>query len=77
MKRILMVVTVLFASVLPVRAQADTVIEVGYMPILPVSQLFVALENGWLEGDDVTVKLVQFQNGPAMVQALLAGQLDV
>lgn len=77
MKRILMVVTVLFASVLPVRAQADTVIEVGYMPILPVSQLFVALENGWLEGEDVTVKLVQFQNGPAMVQALLAGQLDV
>jgi NitT/TauT family transport system substrate-binding protein len=77
LKHIAAVLTILVASILPARAQAETVIEVGYMPILPVSQLFVALENGWLEGDDVTVKLVQFQNGPAMVQALLAGQLDV
>jgi NitT/TauT family transport system substrate-binding protein len=77
LKRILMAATVLFASTLPSHAQADTEIEVGYMPILPVSQLFVALENGWLDGDGITVKLVQFQNGPAMVQALLAGQLDV
>ena len=59
-------------------AQADdTEIEIGYMPILPVSQLFVALENGWVEQDGVKAKLVSFQNGPAMVQALLGGQLDV
>lgn len=56
---------------------AKTQIEIGYMPILPVSQLFVALENNWLNDADLEVKLVQFQNGPAMVQAILAGQLDV
>lgn len=59
-------------------AAADEVeLEVGYMPILPVSQLFVALEEGWLDEAGIEPDLVQFQNGPAMVQALLAGQLDV
>lgn len=47
------------------------------MPILPVSQVFVALEEGWLKDAGIEPKLIQFQNGPAMVQALLAGQLDV
>ncbi|MFK7793664.1 MAG: ABC transporter substrate-binding protein [Devosiaceae bacterium] len=60
-------------------AQADetTNLEIGYMPILPISQLFIALEEGWLDDADIDSDLVQFQNGPAMVQALLAGQLDV
>lgn len=58
--------------------KADTQeLEIGYMPILPVSQLFVGLENGWLDDAGIKAKLVSFQNGPAMVQALLAGQLDV
>jgi NitT/TauT family transport system substrate-binding protein len=52
-------------------------LEIGYMPILPVAQAFVALEEGWLTEAGIEPKLVQFQNGPAMVQALLAGQLDV
>ena len=47
------------------------------MPILPVSQLFVELEEGWIAEAGIEPKLVQFQNGPAMVQALLGGQLDV
>lgn len=59
------------------RAQAETSVEIGYMPILPVAQLFVALDHGWLKSDGIAPKLVQFQEGPAMVQALLGGQLDV
>jgi len=59
------------------RAIAQTGIEIGYMPILPDSQLFVALEEGWIKDAGIAPKLVRFQNGPAMVQALLAGQLDV
>ncbi len=52
-------------------------IEVGYMPIIPDAQLFIALEQGTFPKDGGAPKLVQFQSGPAMVQALLAGQLDV
>ncbi|TMV83799.1 ABC transporter substrate-binding protein [Thioclava sp. BHET1] len=58
-------------------AQEPVKLEIGYMPILPVSQLFVTLEDGGMKQAGISPDLVQFQNGPAMVQALLAGQLDV
>ena len=59
------------------QAQEKVELEIGYMPILPISQLFVTLEEGWMDEAGIEPDLVQFQNGPAMVQALLAGQLDV
>ncbi len=65
------------ASCLGGAAQAETRVDIGYMPILPVSQLFVALDKGWLKSAGIKPNLIQFQNGPAMVQALLSGQLDV
>jgi len=51
--------------------------EIGYMPILPDAQLFVGLEDGSIADTGIEPKLVSFQNGPAMVQALLGGQLDI
>lgn len=51
--------------------------EIGYMPILPDAQLFVALANGDIAKAGIDPKLVSFQNGPAIVQALASGQLDV
>lgn len=77
----LLSVLLLVASITVSVARADEQnvheLEIGYMPILPVSQLFVGIENGWLEDSGIKARLVSFQNGPAMVQALLAGQLDV
>ncbi|MGI4848289.1 MAG: ABC transporter substrate-binding protein [Janthinobacterium lividum] len=52
-------------------------LEVGYMPIIPDAQLFIALEQGSFPKSAGAPKLIQFQSGPAMVQALLAGQLDI
>lgn len=51
--------------------------QIGYMPILPDAQLFVNLENGALDKAGIDADLVSFQNGPAMVQALASGQLDI
>jgi NitT/TauT family transport system substrate-binding protein len=68
------------AAILPMGAAcaADPALEIGYLPILPDAQLFVALEDGSLQPKGAPApKLVQFQSGPALVQALLAGQLDV
>ncbi|RBP79074.1 ABC transporter substrate-binding protein [Marinomonas rhizomae] len=57
---------------------ADKSLEIGYMPIIPISQAFIVLEGDTLDEAGVSEpKLFQFQNGPAIVQALLAGQLDV
>ena len=59
-------------------SRAATSLEIGYMPIIPVSQAFVVLEGDTLAKAGVTdPKLIKFQNGPAIVQALLAGQLDM
>ena len=59
-------------------AAADKPLEIGYMPIVPASQAFIVLENNTLKDAGVSdPKLFKFQNGPAIVQALLADQLDV
>ena len=52
-------------------------LEIGYLPIIPAAQLFIAREEGALPSEGGAPKLVQFQSGPALVQALLAGQLDI
>lgn len=61
-------------------AQADdhiTTLEVGYMPILPVAQLFVMEGEGWTEEAGLDLQLTRFSSGPAMVQALASGELDI
>lgn len=60
--------------------QADdhtTRLEVGYMPILPVAQLFVMEGEGWTEEAGLELELTRFSSGPAMVQALASGELDI
>jgi NitT/TauT family transport system substrate-binding protein len=64
-------------SACAVQAASADPLEVGYMAIIPDSQLFVTLEQNAFPQNDGAPKLIQFQSGPAMIQALLAGQLDV
>lgn len=47
------------------------------MPIIPDAQVFVILAGQAGLNPLENTELVEFQNGPAIVQALLAGQLDV
>lgn len=58
-------------------SENTTKLEVGYMPILPIAQLFVLEGEGWAEDAGLDLKLTRFSSGPAMVQALAAGELDV
>ena len=64
-------VTLLFAT-----SWAQTKLDIGYMPILPVSQVFVNFGEGYFEEAGIEANLTEFQNGSAIVQALSAGQLD-
>lgn len=77
MKRFLATVSVLLGLIASHSAQAAAPLEIGYLPIIPAAQLFVAYEEKTLPAELQAAKLVQFQSGPALVQALLAGQLDV
>ncbi|HEX7381938.1 MAG TPA: ABC transporter substrate-binding protein [Nevskiaceae bacterium] len=58
-------------------ARAAAPVEVGYMPIIPDAQAFVVLGGETAANPLAKTHLVEFQDGPAIVQALLAGQLDV
>lgn len=58
-------------------AAAPLRLEAGYMPILPDSQLFVIAGNHWARKEGIDLKLVEFSDGPAMVQAAASGRLDV
>ena len=78
MCRLVTLIALVLCSWSSLAAAADKSLEIGYMPIIPVSQAFIVLENNTLKDAGVSdPQLFQFQNGPAIVQALLAGQLDV
>ena len=80
MRRLLCLFCTLVLSVtLPSLALAenDDTLKVGYMPILPVAQLFVMKGAGWTDEAGLNLELTRFSSGPAMVQALASGKLDV
>lgn len=58
-------------------AHAAPQLQVGYMPIMPDAQTFVIAEGLTQHNPLAKAKLVMFQNGPEIVQALISGQLDV
>jgi NitT/TauT family transport system substrate-binding protein len=67
------------ALALPRRARAQTrvTLRVGYIPIIPMTQLFVLAGEGWAQAAALDLALTRFSSGPAMVQALASGSLDV
>src|SRR5688572_28835627 len=62
----------------PLQANADPVtLRVGYIPIIPMTQLFIMEGEGWTSQAGLNLQLTQFSSGPNMVQALASGSLDV
>jgi NitT/TauT family transport system substrate-binding protein len=65
-------------AVLPLPANAAPVtLRVGYIPIIPMTQLFIMEGEGWTGQAGLRLQLTQFSSGPTMVQALASGSLDV
>lgn len=58
-------------------AAKDVTLEMAYMPIVPCSQLFVIEGMGWAKQAGINLKLTRFPNGPAIVQAIASGKMDV
>lgn len=54
-----------------------TTLRVGYIPILPMSQLFVIEGEKWDKEANLELKKTRFSEGPGIVQALVSGTLDV
>ena len=65
-------------TALPGKAGTDMVtLEMAYMPIVPCSQLFVIEGMGWAKKAGINLKLTRFSSGPAIVQAIASGKMDV
>ena len=62
---------------MPNRASAETTLEMAYMPIVPCSQLFVIEGMGWAREAGIKLELTRFSNGPAIVQAIASGKMDM
>ena len=58
-------------------AGAPVTIRVGFVPVIGASALFVADKAGWAAEQGLELKLSKFDSGPAAIQALASGTLDV
>ncbi len=59
------------------QAQAgSTRIEIGYIPILASTPLFVMAAEGWAKDEGLDLNLTKFEAGTAAIQALAAGKID-
>jgi sulfonate transport system substrate-binding protein len=59
------------------KSRAEVTLEMAYMPIVPCSQLFVIEGMGWAKKAGINLKLTRFSSGPAIVQAIASGKMDV
>jgi len=59
------------------QARAETTLEMAYMPIIPCSQLFVMEGMGWTKKAGLNLNLTKFSSGPAIVQAIASGKMDM
>lgn len=77
MAKTLALVFVLAALNAPGHAIAQTRLKVAYIPIMPMSQLFVMEGEGWTKEAGLELELTKFSSGPAIVQAIASGGFDV
>lgn len=56
---------------------AATRLEVGYVPILPMAQLYVIEGEGWTKAAGLDVHASGFPEGPGIIQALKDGKVDI
>lgn len=61
----------------PSWAQTLTQVRIGYVPVIGASALYVADRAGWAREAGLDLKLVRFDSGPAAIQALSSGTLDM
>ncbi len=68
----------LVAAVMGGAARAEPVqVQIGYIPILAATPLLVIDAEGWAAKEGLTLKLIRFESGPAAIQAMAAGKIDV
>ena len=58
-------------------ALEQTDIKVGVLPVVDVAPLHLAVEKGYFEDEGLNIEIVTQPSGPASIQALLGGDVDI
>jgi NitT/TauT family transport system substrate-binding protein len=61
----------------PVRAQGALAVRIGYVPVIGASALYVLDRAGWAREAGLDIRLAKFDSGPAAIQAISSGSLDM
>ena len=56
---------------------ANVRVRIGYVPVIGASALFVLDGAGWAKSAGLALELTRFDSGPAAIQALASGSLDL
>lgn len=62
---------------MPAMAQSPLPVRVGYVPVIGASSLYVLDKAGWAKEAGLAITLTKFDSGPAAIQALGSGTLDI
>jgi NitT/TauT family transport system substrate-binding protein len=61
----------------PLRAQSALSMRVGYVPVIGAAALYVLDRAGWAREAGLDIRLAKFDSGPAAIQAISSGSLDM
>lgn len=75
LRRLTVAAALLAAAVAPAVAQT-TKLEVGYVPVIGASPLFVLDGAGWAKEAGLSLSTVKFESGPNAIQGAASGRLD-
>jgi NitT/TauT family transport system substrate-binding protein len=59
------------------RAQPVLPLRVGYVPVIGAAALYVLDRAGWAREAGLDIRLAKFDSGPAAIQAISSGSLDM
>ena len=77
MKRLIEVFILIGMILAPVFSFSAEEVQVGYLPVSMSLPTFVALEKGFFSEQGLHVKATQFVSGTLIMDALIAGRIDV
>jgi len=61
----------------PAGAQGALALRVGYVPVIGAAALYVLDGAGWAREAGLDIRLAKFDSGPAAIQAISSGSLDM
>lgn len=74
--RLLLIIPVLFLFS-SCTSSTNKSVRIGYLPLTANLPLFVAIENGYFDDENIKVELIKYETSNQMLEALVTNRIDV